>query len=138
PPAGGEVDGVSLTPLLRQNGAIAERALFWHYPHYQHYQKGGTTPYGAIRRGDFKLIEFYADSRIELYDLAADPGEEHDLAEPEAERAAPLRRELQAWLKGVDAQMPTVNPRFDPAKPEDTRGGDSRPARTSPAARSGR
>ncbi|MBA3482321.1 MAG: sulfatase, partial [Pirellulales bacterium] len=42
PPAGGEVDGVSLTPLLRQNGAIAERALFWHYPHYQHYQKGGT------------------------------------------------------------------------------------------------
>jgi arylsulfatase A-like enzyme len=133
-PAGAELDGVSLTPLLQENGAIAERALFWHYPHYQHYQEGGTTPYGAIRRGDYKLIEFYADSGIELYNLAEDPGEERNLAEPEADNAARLIRELHAWLKRVDAQMPTVNTRFDPAKPEATRG-DSRPAGPSPAAR---
>jgi len=120
-PAEQAIDGVSLTPLLRQADSIPERPLFWHYPHYQHYQEGGTTPYGAIRRGDLKLIEFYADSRIELYDLNADIGEQHNLAEPLADKAAQMREELHAWLKVVDAQMPTPNPDYDPSKPEDTR-----------------
>jgi len=120
-PAEHAPDGVSLATLLRQTGAIPERPLFWHYPHYQHYQQGGATPYGAIRRGDYKLIEFYADSRIELYDLAADIGEQNNLAEPRADRAAQLREELHAWLKSVDAQMPRPNPDYDPSRPEDTR-----------------
>jgi arylsulfatase A-like enzyme len=66
------VDGVSLVPLLRQSEELAERPLFWHYPHYQHYQQEGTTPYGAIRRGDWRLVEFYDDYRIELYNLRED------------------------------------------------------------------
>lgn len=121
PDAEGHVsDGVSLTPLLRDSGTIARRALFWHYPHYQHYQREGTTPYGAIRRGDFKLIEFFDDSRIELYDVRDDVSESRDLAAQQPDLADALRRELHAWRQSVSAQMPTVNPKYDPSRPEHT------------------
>jgi arylsulfatase A len=111
-------DGVSLLPLLRQDGSIAERSLYWHYPHYQHYQQGGTTPYGAIRRGDDRLVEFYDDRGVELYNLKDDIGEQHDLAGQKPELVKELRDELHAWRKSVDAQMPTPNPSYDPTKPE--------------------
>jgi len=114
------VDGVSLVPLLRQEGTLAERSLFWHYPHYQHYQQGGTTPYGAIRRGDYRLVEFYDDSRIELYKLRDDVGEERNLAAAMPEVANSMREELHAWREAVDAQMPTPNPKYDPTRPEHT------------------
>src|SRR5262249_18440485 len=74
------VDSVSLVPLLRGSGAIDRDAIFWHYPHYQHYQLGGTTPYGAIREGDYKLIEYFDDMRVELYNLKDDIGEQNNLA----------------------------------------------------------
>jgi len=64
------VDSLSLVPLLRQTGGLERDELFWHYPHYQHYQLGGTTPYGAIHKGDFKLIEFFDDMRVEAIQLA--------------------------------------------------------------------
>jgi arylsulfatase A-like enzyme len=113
-------DGVSLVPLLRQSGKLAERALFWHYPHYQHYQLEGTTPYGAIRRGDWKLIEFYDDLRVELYNEHEDVGERNNLAAAEPERVSALRKELHDWRAAVGAQMPTSNPNYDPTKPEHT------------------
>lgn len=116
---GQQVDGVSIAPLLDGAGEIAERSLFWHYPHYQCYQQGGATPYGAIRQGDFKLIEFYADGAVELYNVAEDIGEQHNLAEPLAEKAGQMKQELHSWLEAVDAQMPTKNPAHDPSKPED-------------------
>jgi arylsulfatase A-like enzyme len=111
-------DGVSLVPVLKQEGTLAERPLFWHYPHYQHYQEGGTTPYAAIRRGDHKLIEFLADGKVELYDIKNDIGEQHDLANAEPELVKKLRDELHAWQKSVGAQMTTPNPKYDPSKPE--------------------
>lgn len=111
-------DGESLVPLLRQAGALRREALFWHYPHYQHYQQGGTTPYGAVRVGDFKLVEFYDDSRIELYNLREDIGEKNDLAAKMLGKADELRKRLHAWRKEVGAQMPTRNPRYDPSRPE--------------------
>jgi arylsulfatase A-like enzyme len=114
------LDGASLVPLLRQSGGLPERPLFWHYPHYQHYQQEGTTPYGAIRRGDWRLIEFYDDHRVELYNLREDVGERNNLAESSPERARSLRGDLHAWLRAVDAQMPTPNPNYDPTKPEHT------------------
>jgi arylsulfatase A-like enzyme len=114
------VDGLSLVPLLRQNGSLPERSLFWHYPHYQHYQQEGTTPYGAIRRGDYRLVEFYDDHRTELYNLRDDVGERNNRADSSPELAKSLRDELHAWLRSVDAQMPTPNPHYDPTKPEHT------------------
>lgn len=112
------IDGVSLVPLLQENGELAERSLFWHYPHYQHYQQGGTTPYGAVRRGDTKLIEFYDDNRVELYNLRKDVSEERDLAGDSPELVQSLRAELDAWRQAVGAQMPTPNAAHDPTKPE--------------------
>ena len=112
------VDGLSLVPLLRQSGNLDREALFWHYPHYQHYQLGGTTPYGAIRAGDFKLIEFFDDMRAELYNIREDIGEQHDLAGEMPAKVKDLRARLHAWRKKVGAQMPGRNPNYDPAKPE--------------------
>ncbi|MEX2169997.1 MAG: sulfatase [Pirellulales bacterium] len=114
------LDGLSLAPLLRQNGDLPERPLFWHYPHYQHYQQEGTTPYGAIRRGDYRLIEFYDDNRVELYNLRDDVGERNNLADSSPALVKSLRDELHTWLRAVDAQMPTPNPGYDPTKPEHT------------------
>ena len=101
-------DGVSLVPLLK-GGSIPKRSLFWHYPHYHR-----TKPYNAVRNGDMKLIEFFEDGALELYDLARDPKEANNLAAAQPEKAAALLKELQAWRKSVDAQMMTPNPNYDP------------------------
>ena len=112
------VDSVSLVPLLRRTSGLMRDELFWHYPHYQHYQLGGTTPYGAIRKGDFKLIEYFDDMRVELYNVREDIGEQHELAALMPAKVEELRTRLHSWRKEVGAQMPTRNPAYDPAKPE--------------------
>jgi len=111
-------DGVSLVPLLRGTGKLTRTELFWHYPHHQHYQLGGAMPYGAIRSGDFKLIEFFNDMRIELYNIREDIGEQRDLAAAQPEQVEELRARLHAWRQEVGAQMPAPNPKHDPARPE--------------------
>ncbi len=111
-------DGLSLVPLLRGSGTISRDELFWHYPHHQHYQLGGSMPFGAIRSGDFKLIEFYNDMHVELYDLKADLGEQRDLAAVQPDKAKQIRDRLHAWRKEVGAQMPLPNPNYDSSKPE--------------------
>jgi arylsulfatase A-like enzyme len=116
--AGAVCDGESLVPVLRDGETLTERPLFWHYPHYQHYQEGGTTPYSAIRRGDHKLIEFLADGKVELYNIKDDIGETKDLAASNPSLVKELRDELHAWRKSVDAQMTTPNPKYDSSKPE--------------------
>ncbi|MEN9633811.1 MAG: hypothetical protein RL077_2215 [Verrucomicrobiota bacterium] len=116
--AGHRSDGVSLEPLLRQRSGFRREALFWHYPHYQLYQQGGTVPYGAIRTGDFKLIEFFDGRPAELYDLRQDPSEQRDLAAAQPERVRALHDRLAAWRRDLGAQMPTANPAHDPSKPE--------------------
>jgi arylsulfatase A-like enzyme len=104
---------MSLVPLLRGRGAIRRDALFWHYPHYH---PGGATPYGAIREGDWRLVEFYEDNHVELYNLRRDIGEKHNLAESEPALAKRLRDKLHAWRQRVGAQMPSPNPNYDPAR----------------------
>jgi len=109
PPGG--LDGMSLVPLLTGEGKLDREAIFWHYPHYHH-----TTPAGAIRAGDWKLIEYFDDSHVELYNLREDLGETEDLAVKNPEKAAELRRQLAAWRESVGARMPTENPDYDPAR----------------------
>ncbi|MBN1421078.1 MAG: sulfatase [Planctomycetes bacterium] len=105
-------DGVDLAPLLRNPEArLGRDALFFHYPHYYHAPP--STPVGAVRAGDWKLLEFFEDRRVELYDLKDDPGERRDLAAEMPERTADLRRRLQRWRSAVGAQMPTPNPIFE-------------------------
>jgi arylsulfatase A-like enzyme len=111
-------DGLSLAPLLRGGGTLKRTELFWHYPHHQHYQLGGATPYGAIRSGDFKLIEFFNDMHVELYNLRDDIGEQRDLAKVQPKRVEQLRARLHAWRHDIGAQMPTANPKYDPTKAE--------------------
>ncbi|HUR59550.1 MAG TPA: sulfatase-like hydrolase/transferase, partial [Opitutaceae bacterium] len=113
------IDGVSFAPVLR-GGTRPARELFWHYPHHQHYQLGGAMPYGAIRSGDFKLVEFFNDMHVELYNIRADIGEKTDLAASMKGKADELRTRLHAWRQEVGAQMPTPNPKHDPARPEFT------------------
>jgi len=105
------VDGVSLTSVLQDPKTRLDRAIYWHYPHYH---PGGATPYGAVREGDYKLIEFYEDHHVELYNLVDDIGEKNDLAESQPQLAACLKEKLAAWRKSVDAQMPTPNPSYKP------------------------
>ena len=107
----GPLDAVSLLPLL-SGQSLPARSLYWHMPHYTNQ---GSRPAGAMRQGDWKLIEHYEDGVVELYHLGDDPGEHHDVATEHAETAAALQRDLAAWRASVGAQMPTPNPEFDAA-----------------------
>ncbi len=114
-----QVDGVSLAPLLTKGSPPGRDTLFWHYPHYH---PGGATPYSAVRSGNWRLVHFYEDGRDELYDLAADVGEKDELSSRRPEVARELRARLDAWLKSVDAQLPTPNPDADAAKDSQKKG----------------
>ena len=105
------IDGVSLVPLLK-GGNLAPRPLFWHYPHYGNQ---GGEPSSIIRSGDWKLIHYWEDGRNELYNLAADIGEQHNQAATETKCAADLWSQLQAWLKSTGAKIPQPNPDYKPA-----------------------
>jgi arylsulfatase A-like enzyme len=119
-----KVDGESLVPILRGAGAPRRDALFWHYPHYSNQ---GGVPSGAIRRGDYKLVEFYEDSRAELFNLAEDLGERRNLAAREPGRAKELRALLTEWRTAVGAVMPALNPGYDPAKADQGLTGAEKP-----------
>jgi arylsulfatase A-like enzyme len=96
------LDGVSLVPLLKQNGTINRDAIYWHYPHYSNQ---GGFPGGVIREGDFKLLERFEDGRVQLYNLKEDIGERNDLAAQMPDRVASMRTSLHAWYKEVDAKF---------------------------------
>ena len=104
------VDGVSFAQLLLGRGEKLDREdIYWHYPHYS---PQGGTPSGAIRSGNYKLIEFFEDGRVELYDLEKDLSEKNDLSPKMPERTRQLHEKLKAWRKEVDAKMPPVNPGY--------------------------
>jgi len=103
------VDGISLVPLLKNPSThLKRRELFFHYPHYY----PTTTPVSSIRAGRWKLLHFWEDDHLELYDLESDLGEKHNLAAQMPDRAKQLDERLQQWLTDVDAQMPRPNPSF--------------------------
>jgi hypothetical protein len=88
------------------------RTLYWHFPNYTNQ---GSRPAGAIRDGDWKLVEHFEDGAVELYNLADDIGETKNRASDEPARADDLRSKLQLWRSSVGAHMPTPNPEFDVA-----------------------
>jgi arylsulfatase A-like enzyme len=107
------IDGRSIVPLLRNTGGWKREAFFWHYPHYH---PGGAKPYSAVRQNEWKLIRFYEDNHVELYNLRKDPMEQTDLAGSDSRKANELRSRLEAWLKDTGAQAPVPNSRHDPAR----------------------
>lgn len=108
------VDGVSLVPLL-EGETIAERPLYWHYPHYGNQ---GGEPGSMIRLGDWKLIHYYEDGRNELYNLRSDPSESIDVARQYPVRSARMWNQLDQWLVSVDAKRPMPDPRYSPESGE--------------------
>lgn len=105
---GQQVDGVSLASLLKNPSApVAERTFYWHYPLDKPHFLGGRSA-GSIRKGDWKLIEFFDDGHKELYNLKDDPGEQNDLAQKNGAKVAELEKELAAWRKSVGAQQETA------------------------------
>ena len=105
------MDGISLAPLLADSRATLDRdTLYWHYPHYYFYPK--TKPVGAIRRGDWKLLEHFETGQLELFNLKEDLGEENNLAERQPEKVKELLDALKDWRRTIDAQMPQPNPEY--------------------------
>jgi len=96
-----EIDGLNLLPALKGE-SLKRKALYWHYPHYGNQ---GNFPGGAIREGDFKLVERYEDGQVHLYNLKEDLAEQHDLAKEMPERVQQMRAHLHQWYKSVDAQF---------------------------------
>ena len=112
-PAPAGLDGKSLAPLLKGGDRLQREALYWHYPHYSNQ---GGVPAGAIRIGEYKLIEFYEDGRLELFHLGQDPGERKNLAAADPARTKRMHAKLATWRKAVGAVMPAPNPAYDAAK----------------------
>ncbi len=105
------IDGKSLISLCKGEKAGMDRtALYWHYPHFS---SMGGRPSGAIRVGRWKLIEHFETNQVELFDLAADIGETHDLSRTHPQRARKLHRDLIAWRESLHAGMPQrPNPNY--------------------------
>jgi len=101
------IDGVSLVPVLRGQ-ELSPRPLYWHYPHYGNQ---GGAPGGAVRDGDWKLIEWYEDGTLELFNLREDPSETRNVATEMPAKVQELSAKLKAWRTDVAAIMPTPNPR---------------------------
>jgi arylsulfatase A-like enzyme len=105
-------DGQNMAGVMIEREKARDRVLYWHVPHYTNQ---GSRPGGAVRDGDWKLIEHYEDGSVELFNLADDPGERTNLADRERDRAGRLRGDLARWRKLVGAQENSPNPKFDPA-----------------------
>ncbi len=104
-------DGVSLCPILDKSGELERESIFWHFPHYH---AVSDSPGASIRCGNYKLIEFFDDERIELYNIKEDLGEVHELSQKEPDTCKKLKQKLDEWKHGIEAIMPTKNPDWEP------------------------
>lgn len=104
-------DGVSIVPLLKGAKEIDRKAIFWHFPHYSNH--GMQSPGGAIRDGDYKLLEYYENGTVQLFNLKNDIGEQNDLSKIEVKKTKELKDKLHQWLKKVGAKMMEPNPEYD-------------------------
>jgi arylsulfatase A len=108
-----DIDGKSFTRLVR--GEEMDRGpIYWHFPHYSNH--GMQSPGGAIRDGDYKLLEYFENGTVQLFNLKDDIGEQNDLSKIEVDKTKELTAKLHQWRKEVDAQMMKPNPDYDAAK----------------------
>jgi arylsulfatase A-like enzyme len=103
------VDGVSLLPLLRESGVLAREAVYWHYPHYSNQ---GGAPAASIVCGNWKLIEWFEDRNVALYDLDTDISETTNLADQRPDIRERLLTLLHNWQRDVEARIPQPNPDY--------------------------
>lgn len=103
------IEGVSLAPAMGGK-KIADRALYWHYPHYGNQ---GGDPSSIIMEGDLKLIYYWEDKHVELYNLATDPSEQTNLASVHHHSVNELSAKLMKWLTETDANTPIMDPEYD-------------------------
>ena len=106
-----KLDGVDQSAALLGKGDFEKRTFFWHFPHYNNQ---GGRPAGAVRDGSWKMIHYYDTDQVELFDLASDVSEQHDLASQQPDRASKMRDQLHAWRKQIGAQENEPNPAFQP------------------------
>jgi arylsulfatase A-like enzyme len=120
------IDGVSIVPLLANPAAkLPREAIYAHFPGYlEGYgtKQWRTTPVGFIRAGDWKLMEFYEDGRLELYNLKDDLGEKNNLAVKMPEKARELQTKLAAWRQELKAAMPRLRVEGDPPGKDSKKG----------------
>lgn len=106
------IDGKSFAKaLMSGRNEKSSRAFFFHFPHYTNQ---GGRPSGAVIDGDWKLIKYYDDNSIELYNLKEDIGETTNLAGKEKEIAMRLERALMDWIEREKLQTNKPNPNFNP------------------------
>ncbi len=105
-----KVDGMSIVQLLKGKQKLDRDAIFWHFPHYSNH--GMQSPGGALRCGDYKLIEYFENNRVQLFNLAEDPGEENDISLSNDKKVNELRTKLHQWRGKVNAQMMERNPDY--------------------------
>ena len=96
------VDGKSFVNAL-ENKQYNRGAIYWHFPHYSNH--GMQSHGGAIRLGDYKLIEYFENNSFQLFNLKNDIGEQNDLSTSEPEKAAELLSMLNEWRRETSAQM---------------------------------
>jgi arylsulfatase A-like enzyme len=116
-PSNQPLDGASCAKLLTSGGKerLNRDALFWHFPGYlgAGRESWRTTPVSVIRAGDWKLLEFLEDNRVELYHLREDIREQNNIADKRPDKASELLGRLKKWRDTIGAKMPT------PHKPRD-------------------
>jgi len=105
-----DTDGISMVPLLKGEEKLDREAIYWHFPHYSNH--GMQSPGGAVRSGDHKVLEYYEDGRIQLFNLKEDIGEQNDLSDREPEKAAELTEMLHRWRESTGARMMEPNPDY--------------------------
>ncbi len=112
PPDKQVLDGESLVPLFRNASANLKRdAIYQHFPGYLGAGKDSwrTTPVGLVEVGDWKLMEYFEDGRLELYNLKDDIGEKNNLAQTMPDKAKELHAKMLTWRQDIKAPMPTPN-----------------------------
>jgi len=103
------LDGIDIRQMVHDHNQ--EREIYWHYPVYHH-----DTPAGAIRKGDWKLIEHFNTNQLSLYNLSNDLSEEYDVSDINLAKTAELHQLLIKWREDVVAELPVRNPNFQEDK----------------------